>query len=56
MNCAELLALLTLGAVAPYLAEAASRWIRHSGPHKTGAPAPRWFSAARKQAKASRYA
>ena len=27
MECNELLALLTLGAVAPYLAEAAVRWI-----------------------------
>jgi len=51
MNCAELLALLTLGAVTPYLAEAASRWIKPHGKHKTGAHAPRWFRGGRRQAK-----
>jgi len=33
MDCNELLALLTLGALAPYLAEAASRWIKRPSRH-----------------------
>ena len=41
MECNELLLLLTLGAVAPYLAEAAISRIRHPAGHKTGAHAPR---------------
>jgi len=41
MDCNELLLLLTLGAVAPYLAEAASSWLACPGRHKTGAHAPR---------------
>ena len=39
MDCNELLILLTLGAVAPYLAEAAISRIRPGG-HQTGAHAP----------------
>lgn len=41
MECTEFLALLTLGAVAPYLAEAVVRWIKersvcmaHAGAHE----------------------
>jgi len=41
MDCNELLLLLTLGAVAPYLAEAASSWLVSTGRHKRGAHAPR---------------
>ena len=40
MDCNELLILLTLGAVAPYLAEAAISRIRPGGRHQTGAHAP----------------
>ena len=40
MDCNELLILLTLGAVAPYLAEAASSWLASTGRHKTSAHAP----------------
>ena len=43
MDCNELLILLTLGAVAPYLAEAAIRRIRPGGGHQTGAHAPAGF-------------
>ena len=50
MDCNELLLLLTLGAVAPYLAEAASSWLACHGRHKTGAHAPRWFRCRSSQA------
>lgn len=40
MDSNELLILLTLGAVAPYLAEAAISRIRPGGGHQTGARAP----------------
>lgn len=43
MDCNELLMLLTLGAVAPYLAEASIRWIRFAGKPRSGAGAPAWF-------------
>ena len=43
MDCNELLILLTLAAVAPYLAEAAISWIRPGGVHQTGANAPAGF-------------
>ena len=43
MDCNELLILLTLGAVAPYLAEAAISRIRPGGGHQTGAQAPAGF-------------
>jgi hypothetical protein len=43
MDCNELLILLTLGAVAPYLAEAAISRIRLGGGHQTGARAPAGF-------------
>ena len=50
MDCNELLLMLTLGAVAPYLAEAASSWLACLGRHKTGAHAPRWFGGSSTQA------
>lgn len=40
MDCNELFILLTLGAVAPYLAEAAISRIAPRAGHKTGAHAP----------------
>ena len=40
MDSTELLALLTLAAVAPYITAAASCWIRRSGKPSTGANAP----------------
>lgn len=50
MDCNELLLLLTLGAVAPYLAEAASSWLASSGRHKTGAHAPSGLASRRSAA------
>ena len=40
MDWNELLALLTLGAVAPYVTAAAACWIRSPGKPSTGADAP----------------
>ena len=40
MDLNELLALMTLGAVAPYVTAAAACWLKHSGKHSTGADAP----------------
>jgi hypothetical protein len=40
MKCYELLALLTLAAVAPYLIEAASRWLPRTVKRIIGARAP----------------
>ncbi len=40
MKCHELLALLTLAAVAPYVIEAASRWIPQTFKRIRGALAP----------------
>ena len=42
MESNELLALLTISAVAPYLAEAAVRWIKNSAAHASRAGAPVW--------------
>lgn len=42
MDCDELLALLTLAAVAPYLAEAATRWIKAGERCKKDADAHSW--------------
>ena len=50
MDCNELLILLTLGAVAPYLAEAASSWLAGSGRPQTGAHAPSGFRCRRTSA------
>jgi hypothetical protein len=40
MDATEILAMLTLAAVAPYVTEAAASWIRRSGRPSTGADAP----------------
>ncbi|MCX7162495.1 MAG: hypothetical protein WCI19_08605 [Betaproteobacteria bacterium] len=40
MDLNELLALMTLGAVAPYVTAAAACWIKRSGEPPTGADAP----------------
>lgn len=40
MDLDELLALLTLGAVAPYVTVAFTDWIGRSGRHSVGANAP----------------
>ena len=40
MKCYELIALLTVGAVAPYVIEAASRWIQGAVKRCIGARAP----------------
>jgi len=42
MDLNELLALMTLGAVAPYVTAAAACWIKRSGEPPTGADAPTW--------------
>ena len=41
MDLNELLALMTLGAVAPYVTTAAASWLWRSGKPPTGADAPR---------------
>jgi hypothetical protein len=41
MDLNELLALMTLGAVAPYVTVAFTDWIGRAGRHSTGADAPR---------------
>lgn len=41
MDWDELLALLTLGAVAPYLTVAAGDWLKKADSHSRGAHAPR---------------
>ena len=47
MECNELLAVLTLGAVAPYLAEAAVRWIKDSATHANRTGAHDWCARTR---------
>jgi hypothetical protein len=43
MDGIELLAILTLGAIAPYATEALLTWCRRLGRHGFGAGAPSWF-------------
>jgi hypothetical protein len=43
LNCLELLALITAGAVAPYVFVALITWLQRSDRPSLGADAPMWF-------------